>query len=113
MSAPTLQAEWDALTPDQQAQHRGNLDPWAGPVDPAAYARWLRTHQSSQRTWQAKREQQADACGCWANDCAECGPRRADGERPAKGAVRRRALRVDAGLQQAKERWHAAQQAVS
>lgn len=90
----------------------GNTDPWAGPVDPEAVERELQAWRRQQNTRAAQREQAADACGCWANDCAECGPRRADGERPAKGAVRRRALRVDAGLQQAKERHALASRAV-
>lgn len=98
---------WDNLTDDQRRRYQGNLDPWAGPVDPEAQARYLRRHRATQDP------RDADLCGCWASDCAECGPRRADGERPAKGATRRWALRQDAALQQAKERHHEAQQAAT
>lgn len=105
-----MTSEWDALTPAQQDQHRGNLDPWAGPVDPVAHERWAARWRASQNTRAAQREQ--EPCGCWANDCAECGPRRADGKRPAKGAVRAAALRSDALLQQAKERHALATRAV-
>lgn len=99
--------------PDQQPVP-GNLDPWAGPVDPCAAARELQAFKRRQNTRAAQRENAADACGCWANDCDECGPRRADGHRPSKGAVRAAALRSDALLQQAHERaYAAAQRAVS
>lgn len=79
----------------------GNIDPWAGPTDPEAVARYLRQARSQSRG------EPGDECRCWANDCAECGPRRADGKRPRKGEVRASALRSDANLQQAKEAWHA------
>lgn len=91
---------WEDLTTEQQFRYAGNLDPWAGPVDPVAQERY-------QRRAAAQRGPNPDPCGCWASDCAECGPRHADGERPPRGHVRRWALRQDAALQQAKER-HAA-----
>lgn len=92
---------WEDLTTEQQFRYAGNLDPWAGPVDPVAQERYLTRARRQQRP------EPGDGCGCWANDCAECGARRADGQRPRKGEVRARALRDDAALQQAKER-HAA-----
>lgn len=90
---------WGDLTPDQQFRYAGNLDPWAGPVDPVA-----RERQARRTPPQGRNE---DPCGCWASDCAECGPRYADGGRPPKGHRRAWALRQDAALQQARER-HAA-----
>lgn len=93
---------WDDLTTEQQFRYAGNLDPWAGPVDPVAQARYL---ERTRRIQPDPRDR--DVCGCWASDCAECGPRYADGERPPRGHRRRWALRQDAALQQAKER-HAA-----
>lgn len=83
---------WDDLTDDQRRRYQGNLDPWAGPVDPNARQPRVPAQRGNE-----------DACGCWENDCAECGPRRADGQRPAKGQRRAWALRQDAALQQAKE----------
>lgn len=87
---------WDNLTDDQRRRYAGNLDPWAGPVDPAAQEAAL------ERSRCRRSERNPDPCGCWNNDCAECGPRLADGERPARGQVRAWALRQDATLQQAK-----------
>ena len=80
---------WDDLTTDQRFRYAGNLDPWAGPVDPQAHDRWAARHQAGVSTWQARREQEADSCGCWRSDCAECMAKRADGLRPAPGVVRR------------------------
>ena len=79
----------------------GNIDPWAGPTDPDAVARYLR------RARHQVHGEPGDACGCWSRDCAECGARLADGKRPRKGEVRASALRHDAMVQQAKEAWHA------
>jgi len=61
----------------------GNLDPWAGPVDPAAVERWARKHRADVTSWRALREQ--PTCGCWMSDCADCMARVSNGERPAKG----------------------------
>lgn len=79
----------------------GNLDPWVGPTDPDAEARALRLFHARQRP------ERQEACGCWAADCGECGPRRADGQRPPSGHVRLYALRQDARYLQARAR-HAA-----
>lgn len=80
---------WDDLTTDQRFRYRGNTDPWAGPVDPDAYDRWKARHDADVRSWPARREQEAVACGCWRLDCGECGPKAADGQRPAPGVQRR------------------------
>ena len=88
----------------------GNTDPWAGPVDPEAVERDLQAWKRRQNTRAAQREQ--EPCGCWSLDCAECGPRRADGKRPAPGSIRASALRSDARLQQAQERHALAVRAV-
>lgn len=81
------QGTWDELTDREQSIWSGNTDPWAGPVDPVAYDRWLRRHRADVTGWRAIREN--DTCGCWSSDCAECGARISDGQRPTEGAVRR------------------------
>lgn len=78
-----VQQVWDSLTPDRQRCHRGNLDPWAGPVDPVEYTRWNKRHRDGVTTWRALREQ--PTCGCWMLDCADCMARVSNGERPDKG----------------------------
>lgn len=90
---------WDDLTPDQRFRYAGNTDPWAGPTDPVAV-------QRAEDRAAAAQFRNEDPCGCWALDCAECGPRRAGGERPPAGHVHAWALRQDAHLQRAKERAH-------
>ena len=97
---------WENLTDEQRARYAGNLDPWAGPVDPEAHDHWAR------RQRQARPEPQ-ESCGCWSLDCAECGPRHTDGQRPPKGHRRRWALRQDAALQRAKETWHERQRSLT
>lgn len=82
---------WDQLTTAQRFRYAGNLDPWAGPVDPVAAQR------AADRLPQAHRN--PDPCGCYGSDCAECGPLLADGQRPPKGHAGRRALRLAADLQ--------------
>ena len=63
----------------------GNLDPWAGPVDPDATAKWRERFRA-----EAKRDaRNQDPCGCWRGDCGECGAKLSDGKRPAQGQVRR------------------------
>jgi hypothetical protein len=83
---------WDDLTPDQRFRYAGNLDPWAGPVDPIAQARWEERHRTEASSWPVVREQEADSCGCWQADCAECMKKRSNGLRPAPGVVRRYGL---------------------
>lgn len=97
----TAQDVWDELDDRLQQKWRGNTDPWAGPVDPAAVERELQAwrRRQSRVSW---REVAENTCGCWAIDCAECGPRRADGQRPPAGHVRAWSLRQDAALQAAK-----------
>lgn len=81
--------EWDQLTTAQRFAYAGNLDPWAGPVDPKAHARWAKLHRAGVSTWQAEKEQAPVSCGCWQADCAECGAKRSQGKRPVHGVVRR------------------------
>lgn len=95
------QDQWDNLDDRLQRMWAGNIDPWAGPVDPAAYARWERKHRADVTSWRAQREQ--DACGCWMRDCAECMAKISDGQRPGEGHRLAWSLRLDAGLRQAKE----------
>lgn len=64
-------------------------DPWASYVPPTAAP-----------------DLEGDTCHCWMADCAECGPKMADGKRPRPGEVRRSALQADASLQAAKESWY-------
>lgn len=92
----TTQELWDELDERLQKRWAGNTDPWAGPVDPRAHRRAV---EQSRRD--SCRERQ-EVCGCGMGDCGECGPRRADGWRPAKGSVRARALHADALLERAK-----------
>lgn len=65
----------------------GNTDPWAGPVDPQAQARFEARHRATMNSWQAQRD--ADPCGCWMSDCAECMRKVGSGQRPVRGQRRR------------------------
>lgn len=90
---------WDQLTQAQRFRYAGNLDPWAGPVDPVAAER-----AAARTPRPGTREELAEnTCGCWSLDCAECGARAADGQRPPKGHRRAWALRQDAAHQQARQ----------
>lgn len=83
---------WDTLDERLQKRWAGNLDPWAGPVDPRAQKRWEARHRADVTSWRAQREQ--DACGCWMADCDECLHRVGDGQRPTHGQVRRFVLNM-------------------
>lgn len=92
-SNTSRQDDWDALTDAERIRWAGNIDPWLGPIDPAAEERALTIWRRTRNAHAAAAEQVP--CGCWASDCAECGPRRAGGQRPPKGQRRRYVRSLD------------------
>lgn len=89
LSESNQQDLWDSLDERLQARWAGNLDPWAGPVDPDAQARELARFKRTRNPREAARDHADSTCCCGMRDCAYCGAVRADGQRPDPAKVAR------------------------